>query len=316
MKKYFCFTNMQVMIALMKYKKEEPMAVFLNRNIRGYQELAERIKALFPDIWVEVLTAEVVGTERYFDWLEAEDKVYLFNDADQIGQAFRDRPYPYHLIEDGLNFHYHYAQLRNLTDKEPIDGLYGSSPVCLDIEINDLSKIKDNTYYAQFLDKFIEVPRQALFESQEETHLQKLFELYQLDEMELVSPSYLILTQSLAGDSWKSFKKADKSPDYVKQYYFYFKIAQEAQEAGYHVYLKPHPRDDLDYTEIPGVTVLPSYTPMEMLDLRLSGSFDVATTFMSSCIDSLTKVKEKRVIYLEEKVKQAEGESKQVSATE
>ncbi|BBA93546.1 glycosyltransferase family 52 [Streptococcus ruminantium] len=304
MKKYFCFTNMQVMIALMKYKKEEPMALFLNRNVRGYQELAERINILFPDIWVKILTADVVQAEMYFDWLEDEDQIYLFNDADQIGQAFRDKRYPYHLIEDGLNFHYHHAQLKNLTDKDPVNGLYGSSPVCLDIEINDLSKIKDNTYYAQFLDKFIEVPRQALFESQEEAHLQKLFELYQLENLELTSPSYLILTQPLAEDFWKSFRKADKSPDYVKQYYFYFKIAQEAQEAGYHVYLKPHPRDDLDYTEIPGVTVLPRYTPMEMLDLHLSSSFDVVATLMSSCVDGLTKVKEKRVIYTEEKAKQ------------
>ncbi|MGT2784394.1 glycosyltransferase family 52 [Streptococcus merionis] len=300
MKKYICFTNMQVMISLMKKQKGESIALFLHFNVRGHQELAERIKAFFPDIWVEILTGKIIQTKQYFDWLEEEDHVYLFNDADQVGQEFRDRKYPYHLIEDGLNFHYHYAQLAGLSDVDSSLEHYGFNPACLDIEVNDISKIKDNSFYARFLDKFIEVPRRELFERQEETHLKKLFALYQVEDINLISPSYLILTQPLADDFWSTFKKEDKSPDYAKQYYFYFKMAQEAKEAGYHVYLKPHPRDDLDYHGIPEVTILPRYTPMEMIDLRLSTSFDVAATLMSSSIEGITKVKEKRVIYTEQ----------------
>lgn len=196
------------------------------------------------------------------------DEVYVFCDTDPIGLYLNRKRIRYHALEDGLNY-----LSRGIPAKRDNKGFFwlkkylsmrlnlifmqdGYSKYCTDMEVNDLSLIDDSFY------KYKEVPRKALEDSLTEARKQTLIRVFvkDLDRMmseignaEKVKNNILILTEPLCADlnmREKLFR------DLVDEY------SKEGT-----VFLKIHPRDELDYDRLfADVFRFDKSVPMEILN--------------------------------------------------
>lgn len=66
---------------------------------------------------------------------------------------------------------------------------------------------------------------------------------------------------------------------------------------GKNVYIKVHPRDDIDYTQFyKNIKILDKNIPMELLDVVLNRPFEEGFTHSSTTLRTLTSVKIKRTL--------------------
>lgn len=231
------------------------------------------------------------------------DKVNIFIDHFTIGAYLDKYKIPYNTIEDGYNFFmYEYRDFREkLFTKEATIQDYkefikhilfckknkpGFGKYCQSIEVNDISVVpKDERYH-----KFKEVPRKELFENISEERKQLILRVFGVEELsEVQDKSILILTQPLSMDGLLN------SDD--KQYGFYKRICDKYLSKGYEVYLKPHPRDTINYEKINGVKLIAQTVPMELIEMVSDIKFERIITHSSTAINFLTCSEEKEVFY-------------------
>lgn len=231
------------------------------------------------------------------------DKVNIFIDHFTIGAYLDKYKIPYNTIEDGYNFFmYEYRDFREkLFTKEATIQDYkefikhilfckknkpGFGKYCQSIEVNDISVVpKDERYH-----KFKEVPRKELFENISEERKQLILRVFGVEELsEVQDKSILILTQPLSMDGLLN------SDD--KQYGFYKRICDKYLSKGYEVYLKPHPRDTINYEKINGVKLIAQTVPMELIEMVSDIKFERIITHSSTAINFLTCGEEKEVFY-------------------
>ncbi len=193
--------------------------------------------------------------------------VYVFCDSDPIGYYLNMNRIKYHALEDGLNClkNYDAARYDNrghfglkafLSDKLNLIFIQnGYGKYCVDMEVNDISAIK---YPCP---KYVEVPRQPLVDalSQEDKNLilqafvrdmPKLKE--QIEESNQAGDKILVLTDPLCTLD-------------IREQIFKDVIAMYEKEGT--VFLKPHPRDSLDYRKV--FAEYPQFdatVPMEILN--------------------------------------------------
>lgn len=200
-----------------------------------------------------------VNFENYQD-------IYVYCDIDPIGYYLNWKHIPYHAMEDGLNClkNFNMARYDNrgffslkafMSSKLNLifvqDG-YGK--YCMDMEVNDLSVIQ-HPYH-----KYVEVNRQKLVDrltAEEKDILLRVF-VRDLDEIRrqiqegLGLDKIMILTEPLCDLETRErlFK------DLIEEY------GVEGQ-----IYIKPHPRDELDYhTLFAEYPQFDATMPMEMLN--------------------------------------------------
>lgn len=200
-----------------------------------------------------------VDFEKYQD-------IYVYCDIDPIGYYLNWKHIPYHAMEDGLNClkNFNMARYDNrgffwlkafLSSKLNLifvqDG-YGK--YCIDMEVNDLSVIQ-HPYY-----KYVEVSRQKLVDRltpEEKDILLRVF-VRDLDGIKsqiqegMGQDKIMILTEPLCDLKTRERLFRDLIEEYEK----------EGQ-----VYIKPHPRDLLDYKKL--FAEYPQFDatmPMEMLN--------------------------------------------------
>jgi len=196
------------------------------------------------------------------------DDVYVFCDTDPIGLYLNKKRIKYHSVEDGLNY-----LSRGIPAKRDNKKLFwlkkflamnlnlifmqdGYSKYCVDMEVNDLSLIDDR------FRKYKEVPRKKLEEALTEDQKQTLIRVFvkDIDRMKAeigktgdYKDNILILTEPLC----KDLKDRERLfRDLVNEY-----------SAEGTVFLKIHPRDELDYEALFGdVFKFDKKVPMEILN--------------------------------------------------
>lgn len=195
------------------------------------------------------------------------DDVYVFCDADPIGLYLNKKRIHYHAVEDGLNF-----ISRVVSAKHNNEGFFGVkkflsmklnwifiqdgySKYCDDIEVNNKSIIKDDFY------KYKEVPRDQLEKNISDAQKDTLVRVFVRDMDRMMEEvgraeggkdNIIILTEPLSTMD-------------VRENIFRDLIEEYSKEGT--VFLKIHPRDDLDYDTIfPDVFKFDKKVPMEILN--------------------------------------------------
>lgn len=191
--------------------------------------------------------------------------IYVYCDSDPIGYYLSYKKIYYHALEDGLNCIMHYDTARydnrghfdlkaKFSEWNLIFIQNGYGKYCLDMEVNNISCLK---YPCP---KYIEVPREELVEGIKEEDKLIIISVFMKDTKTLLEQidseekkdKVLILSEPLC--DLETRKKIFK--DIVKEY-------------GHNavVYIKPHPRDHLDYKKLfPDEVVIEGKFPMEVMN--------------------------------------------------
>lgn len=302
---YVCHTYYHVYVTFLKElnlprEKRGQAALVLSKMSNDFESLKERVEAtglfaqviefdekpedFFPELAkyrkdrgniLGNMLARIKFTRRYakleapyvpVDFKEYGD-VYVFCDSDPIGYYLNQHKIPYHAMEDGLNClknfdaarydnRGHFALKAFLSSKLNLIFVQnGYGKYCLDMEVNDISAIR---YPCP---KYIEVPRQQLVDNLSQEDKDLILQAFirdidtlrqQLSQGSGISDKILILTEPLC-----TLK--------VREQIFKDLVAMYEKEG--RIFLKPHPRDVLDYRALfPGYPVFDRTVPMEMLN--------------------------------------------------
>lgn len=194
-------------------------------------------------------------------------EVYVYCDSDPIGYYLNQNKIRYHALEDGLNclknFDAARYDNRGHFKLKVFLSMYlnlifvqnGYGKYCLDMEVNDISLIKHPC------PRYIQQSRQALADRLTAEDKSLILQAFirdretlerQIEESGLVGDKILILTDPLCTLD-------------VRERIFRDIIDRYQQEGT--VFLKPHPRDELDYRELFGeIPQFDATVPMELLN--------------------------------------------------
>ncbi|MBP5472338.1 MAG: lipooligosaccharide sialyltransferase [Lachnospiraceae bacterium] len=194
------------------------------------------------------------------------DDIYVFCDADPIGLYLNQNCIKYHAVEDGLNYLKKYV-LAKYTNRghfgikkffsmnlNLIFMSDGYSKYCMDMEVNDISCIDDDFY------KYVEVPRKELMESLDADARKTIISVFVEDFSSLESfiskndkNGILILTEPLCELDVREKIFRDLTDTYGKEGT---------------IFIKPHPRDLLDYNRLfSEYWIFDKTIPMEVLEM-------------------------------------------------
>lgn len=225
---------------------------------------------LVKNLWNRILfTRKFAKLEAPFVPVNFKEykEIYVYCDSDPIGYYLNQNRIKYHALEDGLNCLKH-GDLARYDNRghfglkafmsEKLNLIFiqnGYGKYCIDMEVNDISAIK---YPYK---KYVEVPRQALVDAltQEDKNIILKAFVRDMDSLQEQINGYngsgdkiLILTDPLC------------TLDIRKQ--IFEDIIKMFEPEGT-VFLKPHPRDELNYREV--FSQYPQFdatVPMEMLN--------------------------------------------------
>lgn len=222
-------------------------------------------------------------------------EIYVYCDSDPIGYYLNQNKIKYHALEDGLNClkNYDAARYDNrghfklkafLSTKLNLIFIQnGYGKYCMDMEVNDIGAIKYSC------PKYIEAPRQSLVDALGEEEKQILLRAFirdidmlkkQIEECGKAEKKILILTEPLCTLE-------------VRERIFRDIINMYEKEGT--VFLKPHPRDMLDYHKcFPKLLQFDAAMPMELLQFFKGLHF-------SKVVGVLTEMK--GILYADETVR-------------
>lgn len=215
--------------------------------------------------------------------------IYIFHDDTKIGHYLNDAGYYYHLIEDSLNFYqkilntpFRYAVISNWKYylKRILNYKYlplGNSKYVLDIEVNENKNLQIKRK------KVVELNRHELFNKAFLEHKDVLLWVFldrEIKDLLKKENKALVLTQPLYKDKILQSE--------AEQLSFYKKIVQDLKQKNFKVYIKPHPRDCIDYSAfISDINVINKEFPIEIFNYIKNISFSIAASMDSSCMDAL-----------------------------
>ena len=214
--------------------------------------------------------------------------VYVYCDEDPIAYYLNYKKVHYHAIEDGLdcvvycdviiNDDRRFLPLKQFLARRGLIFMpNGYSKYALDMEVNDLSRIK----YPH--KGWKEVRRDALVNALTQTDKEKILKLFipDLDKLKnaCADGAFLLLTQPLCDLA-------------TRKHIFEDMIHRYAKDAT--VIIKPHPRDTLDYKkEFPSCLILDAKFPIEVLNFYKDIHFKTVMSVMTTAIDAITFADEK-----------------------
>lgn len=233
------------------------------------------------------------------------DDIYVYHDTHGPGQYFIMEGIRYHLIEDALDYFAYFDEYANIplstfqkqSLKTKIKKLlkigfvcWGQSDACIDIEVNDIKKIKISER------KVIEAPRQELFDKLTAQQKKIVYNTY-TNGNELVNFAHtiknkkvIILTQPLFKDEFVK--------DIKDQYRVYYCLTKGYADQGYQVTIKPHPRDDMDYSSIIkefDCVYVDKNIPSEILNYDMNSCYELAISITSTAINFINTARIKRI---------------------
>lgn len=219
--------------------------------------------------------------------------IYVFCDSDPIGYYLNKKKIHYHAMEDGIDClkAYDAARYDNrgffrfkawMSAKNLIFIQNGYGKYCLDMEINDRTCLKYDC------PKYKVVPRKPLEEAMKPEEKRLLIKVFIEDADRLLDQigsrnesvqDALLLTEQLC--SLEVRKQI--FTDIIQKYC-----------GGYRVFIKPHPRDEMDYEKaFPEHIVMKGRFPMEIMNLIEGVHFDRAIAVFTQAINTMDFVDEK-----------------------
>ncbi len=219
--------------------------------------------------------------------------IYVYCDWDPIGHYLSYKKIYYHALEDGLDClknldgaryenRGHFGLKAFLASKNIIFMQNGYGKYCLDMEINDRSVLKYD------YKKYKEVPRKPLEKNLTPEQKQVILQTFMPDAKEVIASlgekakggCVLFLTQPHPRDP-KIRERICR--DIISDYC-----------GGYHVVIKPHPRDIVDYAALcPDCTVIKGKFPIEVLNFIEGVRFKKAISIVTTALDTLDFADEK-----------------------
>lgn len=316
MELYICSTYYHTLISILKAIDEtEKPAVIICSYIPEYQNLAKKLEAshFFSEViavnnidarpqtfkekflWRRGLYKKIVETTFRMDFSRFNE-IYLFMDDTWIARYLKDIHVSYNILEDGLdafkgiqNGPFAYTIVRpSLKNKVKRILKYGFDSYCyyLDekhlvksIEVNDITNIAIDGSDKRVIEK----PRKTLYSKLTTEYLNRVVSVY-LDNMNLldIDNIVLVLTYPLFGDNL--VKTLDEQmaiySDICKRY-----------ALNYNVVIKPHPRDNLDYSPLSECKILPKTFPSELIPYIDDGKIKKYISVYSSSVYSYPKDK-------------------------
>ncbi|MBE5873354.1 MAG: lipooligosaccharide sialyltransferase [Lachnospiraceae bacterium] len=302
---YVCHTYYHVYVTFLKElnlpkEKRGQATLVLSRMSNDFEQLKERVERTglfesvveydekredyFPQLdkyrkdrgnIVSNMIARIIFTKKLaklnapyipVNFKEYKD-IYVYCDSDPIGYYLNWKRIPYHAVEDGLNCLVNFDAARydnrgNFNLKvffsRKLNLIFiqnGYGKYCIDMEVNDIAAIKEPC------PQYIELKRQALVDGLDEEGKELIIQAFvrdydalqkQIAECEGKRDKVLILTEPLCDLETRErlFR------DIIKMY-----------EDEYLVFIKPHPRDVLDYRKV--FAEYPQFDgaiPMELLN--------------------------------------------------
>ena len=225
------------------------------------------------------------------------EEVYVFCDSDPIGYYLSYKKIYYHALEDGLDCikaydtarydnRGHFRLKAKLASWNLIFIQNGYGKYCIDMEVNNIACLP---YPCP---KYIEKPRKELVEGIREADKQLLVKLFmedvegllgQLKEIPAQADKILLLSEPLC-----DLKTRERI----------FRDILARYAPGAVAFIKPHPRDVLNYQErFPGHIVLQGRFPMEIMNFIPGIRWNKVISVFTVC-DSITNTDE--VIFLGE----------------
>lgn len=309
-KLYICHTIYHLYIVLIKYlDKQEPIDLVLATAIPEVDRYKEKLMNLnfINSIYIieennitlpnkQSIVNKIKYRHQLCQYINKNLKliwpnynfVYIFNDDTLIGQYLSFKGIKYHLIEDGLDV---FKSLINMYDlsisfRQKIFSFlrlnilkYGQSYYAQSIEVNDTTNLNNK--------KLVELNRDNLVKSLSVESKNTLFNFFQGNTVNLSidKKTVLILTQPFFLDKLL--------PTVEKQLLLYEKLIKEYQNNGYHVILKPHPRDTLNYRKImlSKEDILSPNMPIEILNFKEGFTLDTVLSVSSTAVDGVTFAK-------------------------
>lgn len=302
---YVCHTYYHVYVTFLKElnlpkEKHRQATLVLSRLSNDFENLKQRVEktGLFEeviefdekrdDFFLELrkyrkdkgnivfnMISRILFTRKYakleepyvpVDFREYGD-IYIFCDSDPIGYYLNQKKIYYHAVEDGLNCiknfdaarfenrgHFEWkAKMSRNWNLIFVQNGYGK--YCIDMEVNDISAI----HYP--CPRYVEVPRQPLVDALSQEDKELILNAFirdretlekQIEEGNRIGKKILILTEPLCTLEVREQIFRD--------------LIQEYEKEG-KIFLKPHPRDILDYQKLfPGYPIIDGTVPMEMLN--------------------------------------------------
>lgn len=303
---FVCHTVYHLYVAIIKQLNcgKQSASVLLVDTIRQVDYIADNIKSANIFYKVYVLHRQTVFGAEIKDYIRnyiickfchkaimrklsyvKEYNIYMFNDYTEVGALFIFENISYHLLEDGLDtfkqFNVYEDIGRGYYAKKILYGLFkipysvGMGKGCIDVEVNDPQDLKSNIKCP-----IIVCNRESLVNSLSEADKKKITRAFNIKKINLSSSKVLILTQVLSEIT--SIRTNDQ------QLEFYGKIIEKYKQK-YDVYLKPHPRDILDYSLVidnEHVFLLEGNIPMEVYGYLPGMHFKYLITYSSTAANS------------------------------
>lgn len=219
--------------------------------------------------------------------------IYVFCDSDPIGYYLNYKHLRYHALEDGYNCLkvFDAARYDNrgcfrlkafLASLNLIFIQNGYSKYCIDMEVNDRKCLKYDYR------KYVEVPRKPLEERLDEEEKALIVRAFmenaprlleELSGAEEGQKNAIVLTEELSDEETRKRIFSDLIGEYCD---------------GYRVFIKPHPKDLLDYeAAFPEHIVLKGRYPLEVMKFIPGVHFHRAVAIFTQAIENMDFVDEK-----------------------
>lgn len=222
-------------------------------------------------------------------------EINIFHDDIWAAHFLKDRKISYRLLEDSLDcfksisespFAYMLpkGRVKTLIKKEFRIGyvFLGLDSCTVEVEVNDADGLEISSFAGG---KVKELSRAKMFSALSECDKQCLLRIFAADIPDIrPERSVILLTQPLYTDGVVK--------DQMEQINLYKEIVRENLAANESLVIKPHPRDDMNYSNaFPDAVILNRNMPAEILTFIIKGKFSKAITYFSSSIASI-KAKE------------------------
>lgn len=287
-------------------------------NEAPYIELYESKNAIIAKITKRRILSNVFNEMTNINIL-GYDNIYTYNDMNLASSYLIVNEKKYHLIEDALDFFNYFDEYYNLkkwqyTQSNIFHKLkawlkigtnpWGQNKYCLDIEVNDISKIKISNK------KVKELRRRKLFDSltkQDKVIIYNLFTGNNVTERVIKGEKkqMILFTQPLFKDG---FVKSE-----MEQLIVYKNIINEYYEKNFQVTIKPHPRDNIEYSNLIEeyeCNYIDKNIPSEVLNFNQNVCCDDIVSITSTSINFVQNVKNRRLLgkeYIKECIKKNEN---------
>lgn len=233
--------------------------------------------------------------DKYVQWdYRQADDYYLYNDVSMLGKWFNSHKIKYHLIEDGLDTftlpsvhsnNYPESKWKKCLRQFFNAGFYsfGQSKFTKSIEVNS----NKNLQFDIKNKNIIEVPRKQLFDKLTASDKARILSVYlsDIEQKEIIESLKnvwsvsLLLTQPLGHDKITSYEMQEE---------FYKDIVNDNVTG--QLIIKPHPRDDFDYSKLfpDAIVIRYPFLPVEAIGFLSGINFDKAITWCSTSINGIT----------------------------